>query len=65
LAVSPAWRRDELLPTANNEQLSPEQEMVQDLLTIVYCFSARLDGLHNYRKKLNEALSKDMEDSGK
>jgi putative resolvase len=49
----------------NNEQLSPEQEMVQDLLTIVHCFSARLDGLHNYRKKLNEALSKDMEDGGK
>jgi hypothetical protein len=25
----------------NNEQLSPEQEMVQDLLTISPCFSAR------------------------
>jgi predicted site-specific integrase-resolvase len=44
----------------NNEQLSPEQEMVQDLLTIVHCFSARLDGLRNYRKKLNEALAEDI-----
>jgi putative resolvase len=44
----------------NNEQLSPEQEMVQDLLTIVQCFSARLYGLHNYRKKLNEALTQDV-----
>jgi len=43
----------------NNEQLSPEQEIVQDLLTIVHCFSARLYGLRNYRKKLNEALEQD------
>ena len=43
----------------NQERLSPEQEMVQDLMTIVHCFSSRLDGLRNYRKKLNEALKKD------
>jgi predicted site-specific integrase-resolvase len=43
----------------NQEQLSPEQEMVQDLLTIVQCFSARLYGLRHYRKKLNEALAED------
>jgi putative resolvase len=43
----------------NQEQLSPEQEMVQDLLTIVHCFSARLYGLRNYRKKLDEALHLD------
>jgi putative resolvase len=46
----------------NNEQLSPEQEMVQDLLTIVHCFSARLYGLRNYRKKLKEALAADTEE---
>ena len=44
----------------NQEQLSAEQEMVQDLLTIVHCFSARLYGLRNYRKKLNEALKADI-----
>jgi putative resolvase len=44
----------------NNEQLSPEEEMVQDLLTIVHCFSARLYGLRNYRKRLNEALAEDL-----
>lgn len=43
----------------NQERLSPEQEMVQDLKTIVHCFSSRLDGLRNYRKKLNEALERD------
>jgi predicted site-specific integrase-resolvase len=42
----------------NNEQLSPETEMVQDLMTIVHCFSSRLYGLRNYRKSLQSALSK-------
>lgn len=40
----------------NQERLSPEQEMVQDLMTIAHCFSSRLYGLRNYRKKLDEAL---------
>ena len=43
----------------NQERLSPEQEMVQDLMTIVHCFSPRLYGLRNCRKKLDEALKKD------
>lgn len=40
----------------NTEQVSPEQEMVQDLMAITHCFSARLYGLRNYRKALKEAL---------
>jgi len=40
----------------NTEQLSPEQEMVQDLMAITHCFSSRLYGLRNYRKALTEAL---------
>lgn len=44
----------------NQERLSPEQEMVQDLMTIVHCLSSRLYGLRNYRKKLDEALKKDV-----
>jgi predicted site-specific integrase-resolvase len=43
----------------NQERLSPEQEMVQDLMTIVHYFSSRLYGLRNYRKKLHEALKQD------
>lgn len=31
----------------NQEQLSPEQELAQDLMTIVPCFSSRLYGLRN------------------
>jgi predicted site-specific integrase-resolvase len=33
----------------NTETLSPAQEMVQDLMTITHCFSARLSGLRTYR----------------
>jgi putative resolvase len=40
----------------NQERLSPEEEMVQDLMTIVHCFSSRLYGLRNYRKSLKAAL---------
>ena len=41
----------------NTESLSPEQEMVQDLMTIIHCFSRRLYGLRNYKKALKEALA--------
>jgi predicted site-specific integrase-resolvase len=44
----------------NNESLSPEQEMVQDLMTIVHCFSSRLYGLRNYRERLDEAIGRDV-----
>lgn len=44
----------------NTESLSPEQEMVQDLMTITHCFSARLYGLRNYRKALKKAITDDQ-----
>jgi predicted site-specific integrase-resolvase len=47
------------LMVLNQERLSPEQEMVQDLMTIVHGFSSRLYGLPNYRRKLHEALEQD------
>lgn len=37
---------------ANQESLSPQQEMVQDLLAIVHTFSGRLSGLRRYEKSL-------------
>src|ERR1043165_3747153 len=49
-------RHECALVVMNTETLSPEQEMVQDLMTITHCFSARLYGLRNYRKALNRAL---------
>jgi putative resolvase len=40
----------------NDEKLSPEREMVEDLMTIIHCFSSRLYGLRNYKKTLKIAL---------
>jgi putative resolvase len=45
------------LEILDNTLLSPEQEMVQDLMTIVHCFSSRLYGLRNYRKSLKKLIS--------
>jgi putative resolvase len=42
----------------NDEKLSPEREMVEDLMTIVHCFSSRLYGLRSYKKSLKAALTK-------
>ncbi len=39
----------------NGEAMSPEQELVGDLIAIVTVFSARLHGLRSYRKVLKEA----------
>jgi putative resolvase len=39
----------------NGENLSPEQELVRDLIAIVTVFSARLHGLRSYRKVLKDA----------
>jgi len=44
------------LVVMNAETLSPEQELVQDLMSIVHCFSSRLYDLRNYRKALEKAL---------
>lgn len=48
------------LVVMNIEQVSPEQELVQDLITITHCFSSRLDGLRNYRKALEKAIQDDQ-----
>ena len=44
----------------NTEELSPEHELVQDLITITHCFSSRLYGLRNYRKALKKAIADDQ-----
>ncbi|WP_459572650.1 IS607 family transposase, partial [Cupriavidus sp. 8B] len=38
----------------NQESLSPEQEMVEDLLAVVHTFSCRLDGMRKYKKQIKE-----------
>lgn len=45
---------------ANNENLSPQQEMVEDLMAIIHCFSCRLYGLRDYSKKIKKTLDKTL-----
>lgn len=44
----------------NERKLSPEPKLVQDLLSIVHCFSVRLYGLRKYTKQVQEALQEDL-----
>lgn len=41
----------------NQESLSPEEEMTQDLLSIIHCFSSRLYGLRKYKKKIKDFIN--------
>ena len=34
----------------NNEELSPQEELVQDIVSILHVFSCRLYGLRKYKK---------------
>ena len=36
----------------NNEALSPQQELVQDLISIIHVFSCRIYGLRKYKKEI-------------
>jgi putative resolvase len=49
------------LVVINNESLSPESEMVQDLMAIIDCFSCRLYGLRRYKKIIKDAVSENTD----
>lgn len=38
----------------NNETLSPQEEMVQDLISIIHIFSCRIYGLRKYKKEIKD-----------
>jgi predicted site-specific integrase-resolvase len=38
----------------NNELLSPQEELVQDIISILHVFSCRIYGLRKYKKKIQE-----------
>lgn len=38
----------------NNESLSPQEELVQDIISILHIFSCRIYGLRKYKKKIIE-----------
>jgi predicted site-specific integrase-resolvase len=43
----------------NQESLSPQQEMVEDLMAIIHTFSCRLYGLRKYKKQIIKAVTDD------
>lgn len=51
------------LISLNDKQLSPNEELVEDLISIIHVFSCRLYGLRKYSKKISEDKQlKDEED---
>ncbi|AMW31161.1 recombinase family protein [Arthrospira platensis] len=47
------------------KSLSPEQELVSDILSILHCFSARIYGLRKYEKPARKELQKETPSSDK
>ena len=48
----------------NNEDLSPQEELVQDIVSILHVFSCRLYGLRKYKKQIerDEEIVKELQD---
>lgn len=44
------------LVVLDERKLSPEQELVEDILSILHCFSSRLHGLRKYRNQVKKAI---------
>jgi len=51
-----ANRHNTKIITINAESLSPQEEMVKDLMAIIHVFSARFYGLRNYKRKIKDAI---------
>ena len=51
----------------NNEELSPQEELVQDIVSILRVFSCRLYGLGKYKKQIkgDEESAKELQDGNK
>ena len=51
----------------NNELLSPQEELVQDIISILHVFSCRIYGLRKYKKKIerDEEIAKSIQSRNK
>ena len=51
----------------NNEELSPQEELVLDIVSILHVFSCRLYGLRKYKKQIekDEEIAKELQDGNK
>lgn len=47
-------RFDTTVTVVNNETLSPQEELVQDIISILQVFSCKLYGLRKYKKEISE-----------
>ena len=56
-----ATENDCSIIVVNQPSSSPQQELVEDLLSIVHCFSCRLYGQRNYQKNLTKDLKKNLD----
>ena len=47
----------------NNEELSPQEELVQDIVSILHVFSCSLNGLRKYKKQIerDEEIAKELQ----
>ena len=52
------------LVVLNDRQFSPQQELLQDMLSIIHCFSSRLYGLRKYKSSIKEDLQKEVASQG-
>ena len=48
----------------NNEDLSPQEELVQDIISVLHVFSCRLYGLRKYKKQIegDDEIAKELQD---
>ena len=51
----------------NNEELSPQEELVLDIVSILHVFSCRLYGLRKYKKQIekDEEIAKELQNGNK
>jgi predicted site-specific integrase-resolvase len=47
------------ITVVNLQSLSPEEEVTQDLHSIIHCFSSRLYGLRRYKKEISDMLQEE------
>lgn len=55
---------DTTIIVVNNEELSPQEELVQDIISILHVFSCRLYGLRKYKKQIEEdkEIARELQD---
>ena len=58
---------DTSILVVNNDTLSPNEELVEDIVSILHIFSCRLYGLRKYKNKIkaDEEIAKELQDGNR